>query len=339
MDVTGIIETLLRSEEPSVRWKVRVGALGEDPGSRGILSLQDEIRESARVRTMLSKRDADGRLEPVKNVYAKWYGTHWALVALADIGYPSGDEALVPLRDQVQEEWLGEEYFTEFIAKTKSAAYGKRGIPIVEGRYRAHSSMQGNALYAVMTLGLEDERTSQLVERLLHWQWPDGGWNCDKKPSANVSSFTETITPLRGLIAYAKSHPDSAATEAVTRASEIFLERRLFRRKTNGNVIFSEFKKLHYPLYWHFDILHGLKVLMEAGLIGDPRCEEALDLLESKRLPDGGWPAETKYYQVSEANKPGSDSLDWGGTSKLRTNDWVTADALAVLKTAGRLSL
>lgn len=33
--------------------------------------------------------------------YSKWYGAHWILVTLADLGYPPGDQGLVPLREQV----------------------------------------------------------------------------------------------------------------------------------------------------------------------------------------------------------------------------------------------
>jgi hypothetical protein len=33
----------------------------------------------------------------------------------------------------------------------------------------------------------------------------------------------------------------------------------------------------------------------------------------------------------------GADMVDWGGTSKRQMNEWVTVDALHVLKAAGRL--
>ena len=99
----------------------------------------------------------------------------------------------------------------------------------------------------------------------------------------------------------------------------------------------SDFTKLCYPPYWHYDILFGLKVMTEAGFINDPRCEEALDLLESKRLPEGGWPAEKKYYRAPKNGGSGNSPVDWGGTSKRRMNAWVTADVLYVLKKAGRL--
>jgi len=77
-------------------------------------------------------------------------------------------------------------------------------------------------------------------------------------------------------------------------------------------------------------------VMAEAGFIGDERCSEALDVLESKRLPDGGWPAEAKYYQVGTRAVAGQSLVDWGGTSKRSANPWVTAQAVEVLKAAGR---
>jgi hypothetical protein len=99
----------------------------------------------------------------------------------------------------------------------------------------------------------------------------------------------------------------------------------------------DQFVRLHYPCYWRYDILFALKVMAEAGFIRDPRCEEALDLLESKQLPDGGWPAEERFYKTAKPPTSGCDLVSWGGVSKRRPNAWVTADALYVLRAAGRL--
>ena len=96
------------------------------------------------------------------------------------------------------------------------------------------------------------------------------------------------------------------------------------------------FIRLHYPLYWHYDILFGLKVMAEAGLLGDPRCQAALDLLGSKRLPDGGFPAEETFARQSRPQLSGYSPVNWGGTSKKIMNPFVTADALYVLRLAGR---
>jgi hypothetical protein len=96
--------------------------------------------------------------------------------------------------------------------------------------------------------------------------------------------------------------------------------------------------KLHYPCYWHYDILFGLTVLAEGGFVRDERYDDALEPLESKRLPNGGFPAEEKYYRVTGKRKSGRSLVDWGGTSKRRMNQFVTTEALCVLQESGRLA-
>jgi hypothetical protein len=335
-----VVDALLRSSEPSIRWKTRIHVLGEGRGSKASRALQEEIRGSARVRALLSRSDQLGRPGTARKVYYQWQGVHWVLASLADLGYPEGDPRLHPTRDRVMELWLGPGYFREFEARTKAESYRQSGVPVMQGRYRRCASQQGNALYSLIRLGIADERADALVERLLHWQWPDGGWNCDRGPGADTSSFMETLLPMLGLAAYAREHTSVPADRAVRRAAEVFLRRRLFKRVSNGKVIHPEFVALHYPLYWHYDFLGGLKALAQVGRIRDERCADALDLLEERRLPDGGWPAQKRYYKVSRgAMQANSDYVDWGGTNAKRMNEWVTVDALAVLRAAGRLTL
>ncbi len=332
-----ILDRLLSSKEPAIRWKVRVRVLGESPTSAAIRRLQREIRDSLRVRRLLSGREGSGRItRPSPEVYAKWFGAHWVMAALADTGYPRGDRALLPIRDQLMERWLADRYFAEFEATTRSQVYRREGVPLMQGRHRRCASQQGNALFSVVSLGLADRRAEDLIERLLHWQWPDGGWNCDKRPDASRSSFMESLIPLRALSLVARETGRPDAEDAARRAAEIFLERHLFRRRSDGAVMRSGFLELHYPLYWHYDFLAGLVVMAEAGLVHDPRCREALDTLEAKRLRDGGWPAEKRFFRMSTPPQAGTELFDWGPASKRRTNEWVTADALYVLRAAGR---
>ncbi len=124
---------------------------------------------------------------------------------------------------------------------------------------------------------------------------------------------------------------------AAQRAAEIFLRRNMYKRERGGRVMEDSFVKLHYPPYWHYDFHFGLKVMAEAGLVKDERCGDALDLLESKRLPNGGFPAEARYYHTQKHRRTGLSLVDWGGTSSSRMNEFVTVDALHVLKASGRL--
>jgi hypothetical protein len=285
---------------------------------------------------LLANRDRRGRVEPPKNVYAKWQGAHWTLATLADLGYPPGDKSLSPIRDQVLDHWLSDSFYEEFEAATKVEAYQKPGVPVMRGRYRRCASQQGNALYCMTKLGISDDRSERLVERLLHWQWPDGGWNCDKGPTADTSSFMETLIPMTGLAIHAQACDDDDARQAALRASEVLLTRSLFKRRSDARVIHPEFLRLHYPLYWHYDVLGGLRGMAELGVLNDPRCSAALDLLEAKELAGGGWPAESRYYKVSTKIENSAEYVDWGGCGKTRMNEWVTADALHVLRRAGR---
>jgi hypothetical protein len=336
MDTSSIINCLLNSNEPAVRYRALTGILGIDPTSPLAAQAREEIRTSPRVLTLLSLRDGDGRI-PLRP-YNKYCGAHWVLRSLADLGYPPGDPALIPLRDQVYGVWLDPAHFTERVVKRE--APGRKsypGVPIIEGRARRCASQEGNALYAILMLGLSDERTDQLAENLRRWQWPDGGWNCDRRASADTSSFMETLSPLRGLAWHARRTGDLRSREAVERAVEVFLSRRLFKRRSDGSVIRPEFTSLHYPCYWQYDILSGLTVIAEAGYIHDPRCTDALDLLESKRLSDGGFPSEGRFYRfVSEPQASAASLVNWGGVSRSRSNEFVTAEAYAVLTAAGR---
>ncbi len=316
-----VMNQLLHSDEPSVRLKLLRSGVGQGEETAECRHLRAQIQTSPRVQQLLAERDETGGIP--YHPYTKWVGAHWVLADLADMGYPPGDAALIPLREQVYQWLLG--------------ATHQKGIKTINGRVRRCASQEGNALYSLLTLGLADARADALADRLIAWQWPDGGWNCDKNPAAAHSSFMESLIPLRGLALHARITGSSQSRAAAERAAEIFLKRRLFRRQTDGAIIADDFVALHYPCYWHYDILFGLKVMAEAGFIHDERCQQALDVLEAKRLPDGGFSAEKVYYRVTDKPISGRSRVSWGGISRTRLNEFVTADALYVLKAAGRL--
>lgn len=322
-----VVERLLRSDEPSIRLKTRLNVLGEHPACPAIGRLRDEVRTSARVACLLSERDRSGRIP--HPVYGKWYGAHWVLTELAHLGYPPGDESLIPLREQVLGCWLSPRHIGD--------------VRVIDGRPRRCGSQEGNALLSLVLLGLADERAEQLARNLVKWQWPDGGWNCDKRPQAANSSFHETLIPMRALALYGREPGDADASHAARRAAEVFLKRRLFRRQSDGSIIAPRFLRLHYPYYWHYNTLYALRVMGEMDLIGDERCADAVHHLECRRLPDGGFPADYAYYSTRERSSQsgrrtsGFSMVGWGGTGKRRMNEWVTAEALAALAAAGRL--
>jgi hypothetical protein len=326
LDPLPVVKQLLASSCPAVVYRVRRDLLGEDPAGPEMRALQEQIRISALAQGLLAHRLADGTI-PI-HAYGKWQGPHWTLYSLAEIGYPPGDESLLPLFEQAYH-WLFSEKFLRFPA---TVIY-----PGQEERVRRCGSQEGTAIFYALQLGFADARTEQLVARLLEFQWPDGGWNCDKRLVARMSSLLETAYPLRALARYGQATGDAKLTAAARQAAQVLLERRLYKRRRDGSTIAPDFTRTVFPYYAHYSFFFALKVLAEAGYAGDARCQDALNLLESKRLPGGDFPLENRIYTVSQETTTRGSNIDWGPAGKTRGNEFVTVDALYILKRAGRL--
>lgn len=320
-----IFSRLLSSTNPTVRYKANKLLLDRPEDSREMISLRSSIAGSAMARRLLGHRRSDGTINT--NPYKKWQGPHWTLYSLAQIEYPPGDRSLLPLRDQIYD-WLFEERHLKFPRSLL--------IPGQESRFRRCASQEANAIWYSIRLGIEDERTKILVERLKLWQWPDGGWNCDKRPEARTSSVIESLVPLRALDLAARAYHDDDARRCADRTAEFFLARNLGWRRHGGKPILSAFERIAYPIQF-YDVLFALLVIAETGRIEDPRCGDALDLLMSKQLTDGGFPVERKNCHAGGLDTTNGSFADWGPSGKRISNPLVSVDALYVLKSAGRL--
>ena len=165
-----------------------------------------------------------------------------------------------------------------------------------------------------------------LVDRLLGEQLSDGGWNCEVENGATVSSFGTTINVLEGLLGFERATGGSTTLRTARRRGEAYLlERRLFRRKSTGEVIDPSWLRFSFPTWWHYDVLRGLDYLREADVGPDGRVAEAVEVVEGNRAPDGRWPLQNvhageAYFEMEE-----------GTPSR-----WNTLRALRVLGWAGR---
>ena len=288
---------------------------------------KSQIPGSRKVRTLLSGQRNDGGFGV--HPYQKWTGAHWRLVSLMELTIPRDSRKALRATQQVLKWLRGEEH--------------RRSIKTINGLTRRCASQEGNALAVCSYLGMAvDPRVRSLAESLIEWQWPDGGWNCDKTPRATHSSFYESLVPLWGLQHYHRATGDGEAKRAADRAAEFFLTHRLFRSHRNREIIDHQWLKLHYPLYWHYDILQALRVLSLSGKLKDERAEEALGVVESKRSSDGIWSTEGCYWNLRRKMPvrgkgpvvSNVDVVDWG---RHGPNEMITLNALRVLKAAGRI--
>ena len=113
---------------------------------------------------------------------------------------------------------------------------------------------------------------------LLEWQWPDGGWNCDRRARPPFhSSANESLPAAWGLHEYARGHRRPAAAAAADRAAEFFLVHHVYRSHRSGRVLMPSVTTIHWPPYWHYDLLQGLLILARMGRAGDPRAADAIE--------------------------------------------------------------
>lgn len=303
------VDWLAHSPEPAIRALGRTEFLAEDA--------DEDVTSGPMVRALLGGDEPDAvlRLHP----YTKWVGAHWRLVSLVELGVPADDPRLPPLVQHVLA-WL-------------TGGGRLSGMRQVAGRTRQCASQEGNALAVCCRLGLAgDERVRSLAESLVDWQWPDVGWNCDRRPDARHSSFHETHPAIWGLHEYARATGDADAAAAARRGGELLLGRRLFRRRSDGDPVHRSWTALHYPAYWHYDILQGLLLLSRLGVAGDDRAGDALDLLQRRRLADGRWRPGGYWWQPPGSSRA-PEVVDWG---RAGPNAMITLNALRVLRAAGR---
>lgn len=312
------IQWLLEPDEPSIRYLALTELLDFPLDSIEAKSARMAIAKSPRVMSIFAGQEKDGGFGA--HPYDKWMGAHWRLVSLVDLAIPEGDKRAIKAANQVLA-WL-------------TSPEHKKNIRLINGRIRRCASQEGNALRVCGHLGMADDpRAKYLAESLIEWQWPDGGWNCDKEEKAHHSSFHESVIPMMGLLEYHRVTGDKESLATAKRTGEFLLRHHLFRSEKTGEVINPTWLDIRYPHYWHYNILQGLRAIAMLGKLTDPRPAEALDILEKKRLPDGKWKADGYYWKPATTKGPYREPANWW---RGQPNKMITFLALSILKKAGR---
>ena len=300
--------------DPSIRWQVL----------RDLVDAPTEVvaAERARVATegwgarMLALQGEDGQWEggalfPARrddsagdlNEGQPWTATAYSLVMLRDLGVDPGCDrvrrAVALVKEHCRWEHAGQPFFAGEVE------------PCINGM--------------VVALGAYFEQdVDSVVVRLIGEQLKDGGWNCEVEHGSVRSSFNTTIRVLEGLLAHERATGGTAESIAARRRGEAYLlERKLFRRKSTGEVVNPSWLQFSFPTRWHYDVLRGLEYFREAGDPPDPRVDEAIQLLRSKQQPDGTWLLENTHRGKVHF------TLDDGDGRRSR---WNTLRALRVLR-------
>lgn len=317
-----VIEWLLDSD-PAIRWQVM----------RDLTAAPDEevAAERARIATegwgaqLLARQGTDGRWGGA-TWNRGWDSTMHVLMLLRDLGLdPASNEARRAV-GRVRDGAIWEGY----------GPPGSAGNPFFAGEVEPCINGQVGAAGAYFGQDVQG-----IIGRLLGEQLADGGWNCEAENGSTRSSFNTTICVLEALLEHELSVGSRAeVTAARRRGEEYLLERRLFRRKSTGEVIAYDkkagpggshgqpaFTRFAFPTWWHYDVLRGLEYLRRAGVTPDERVAEAIDLVASKRAGDGRWPLEVQYPGVMPVELDGGEGRPsrWNTLRALRVLDWYAA--------------
>ena len=306
-----VIEWLMDSD-PSIRWQV-MRDLTDAPA-------REVAAERARVATqgwgaqLLTLQDVDGRwdggtyrpgwVDGSKPFFDAWTATHFSLWLLRDHGLPpesaEARRAVALVRANVRWEPNDALYFD---GETEPCI---NGIALANGAYFG-------------------EDVGGIADRLMREQLGDGGWNCWAEFGAKVSSFHTTMCVLEGLLEWERARGSSPALAVARRRGEDYLlDRKLMRRRSNGQLADPRFTMFSYPAYWYYDVLRALDYFRASGAKPDERFTEAIALVAAKRDGDGRWTLENTHQ--------GPTHFTMDGPAEGFPSRWNTLRALRVLR-------
>lgn len=304
----------LRDADPAIRWQVMQDLLDEP--AEAVAAERTRVAREGWGARLLGLQGQDGQWDggtyypawaaTTEFTGQPWTATHYSLLLLHDLGVDPDDESVRAAVARVRESscWDdGGPFFFEGEVE-----------PCINGMVVALGSYFG-------------EDVSGVVERLIDEQLQDGGWNCEAPEGSVRSSFHTTICVLEGLLAYEHATGGSAEVRSDRgRGEEYLLERRLFRRRSTGEVIKPAWVQPAFPTRWHYDILRGLDHLRRSGSSPDPRVDEAVERLAAARSDDGTWRLERVHPGATHFDlEPVGEASRWITPRALRVLDWYSA--------------
>ena len=314
-----VIDWLLEGD-PAIRWQVLRDLTGASPDE--VAAERSRVEHEGWGPHLLAVEDADGLWaggacfpagfrggEPGQ----PWTATMHTLQTLQVLGLDPASavarHAILLIAENGRWEHDGQRYFDGEVK------------PCINGR-----TIETGAYFGV--------DVAPIVKRVLGERLGDGGWNCEAENGSVRSSFDTTINVLDGLAEFERATGGSAEVRKARHGGEEYLlERSLFRRKSTGEVADPAYLDFAFPYYWHYDVLRALDYFRGSGADPDPRMTEAIEVVRSKRQPDGRWlldrihPGRVHFDLEGGVGEPSR----WNTLRAVRVLDWwdrgVTATA------------
>jgi hypothetical protein len=319
------VDWLLEKDNPSVRYFALSQLLDKPESSAEVQAAKKEIMLTGAVPNILDKQNAGGYWEAPEKFYtAKYKGTVWQLIILAELGADGNDERVKKAC----------EFILANSQDRKSGGFSAwLSVTVGGGRYSGVlPCLTGNMVWSLVRLGFfDDPRVQRGIDWIAKYQRFDDGeayppkiWPYEKATSCfgKHSCHMGVVKSLKALAAIPVDRRSKAVSDTIERGVEYMLKHRIHKRSHNlSKVSKPGWLKFGFPLMYQTDVLEILGILTSLGC-KDERMQEAVDLVIAKQDEQGRWNLENTFngrFQTSIEQK--------GSNSK-----WITLNALKVLK-------
>jgi hypothetical protein len=334
---------LLDEKNPCVRRQALVDLLQRPQNDQEVLATVRKIPSYTPVRNIMGSRTRSGIWPPKETCYTpKWTSAVWPLILLGELGAPPNAAIKSETERFLDLHQLNNGAFTcptDLEVKQWEARHrGKKG------RRWEEPCLTGNMIRTLIVFGYgDDERVRKAIDWMPEAQLDDGGWNCDY-PEKRVkhSSFMSTVEPLWAYSEIPRRKWTRKMKQSIDRGADFLLMHHVYKSDNHQwRETYPFFTQLHFPMYYFYDILHALRVLTKLGYGDDERTKSAVQLLLSKRRPDGRWNLEGDWFREGDYFYPSGKGRkapvaieELGKPSK-----WITLNCYRVLTETGDLKL
>jgi hypothetical protein len=334
---------LLEPKDSSIRQQALIDLLDRRKDGKDVAATTDKIPSYRPVKKVLATQTSKGIWSPKETCYTpKWTSAVWRLALLGELNAPPDPRISSECERFLDLHQLDNGAFT--CPSPLDVERWAAKHPRAEAVRWEEPCLTGNMIRTLLVFGYgEDRRVKKAIDWMPEPQLDDGGWNCDyPEKKVKHSSFMSTIEPLWAYSEIPRQKWTRKMKRSINDGAEFLLMHHVYKSDNHHwQETYPFFTKLHFPMYYFYDILHALRVLTKLGYQDDARIKSAVQLLLSKRRPDGAWNLEGDWYREGDYFNPGGKGRkapvaieEVGKPSK-----WITLNAYRVLTQTGDIDL